>query len=170
MRWEADSIVVHVREGVCRIVSIENKIMTGDEPMEYYLLSPVYDPSSRIYVPTEKGDAFLRDPLTKEEIHELIHMIPDINLEWISDEKTRQRELREDLKSGSHKTLLGIITSLYKKKEEISGTGKKFHTSDEHVLNEAARQIHREFGYVLGMEPDEVPDYIHAILTQEKAQ
>ena len=96
-----------------------------------------------------------------QSMESLIEQIPDMEIDWISDEKTRQRTLTQDVKSGSHEVLLGIITTLYRKREEISGSGRKFHSSDEHILNEAEKQVHREFGYVLGMDPEKVPDYIH---------
>ena len=161
MSYKQGDAVVHVRDGVCIVKGVEEKTLVADEPCEYYILSPVYDPGSRIYVPVDRGDTVLRKPLTKEEIESLIEQIPDMEIDWISDEKTRQRTLTQDVKSGSHEVLLGVITTLYRKREEISGSGRKFHSSDEHILNEAEKQVHREFGYVLGMDPEQVPDYIH---------
>ncbi len=168
MRWKANDTVVHAREGVCVVVGVEEKTLTEDCPCEYYILNPVYEPGSKIYVPVERGDAVLRPLLTKQEIGELIRMIPDMEMDWISDDKTRQRTLQQEVKNGSHEVLLGIITSLYQKRKEISKTGKKFHSADEYFFNEADKQINREFGYVLGIDPGRVPDYIHATLTGEE--
>ncbi len=167
MGWKANDTVVHIRDGVCTVRSVEKLTISSDEPCEYYILTPVYDPGSKIYVPVERGDAVLRALITKEEIDDLIRTIPEMGIDWISDDKQRQRALQQEVKSGSHETLLGVISTLYKKRKEIDSSGRKFHSADERFLNEAEKQIHREFGYVLGIDPDRVPEYIHAKLSGE---
>ena len=168
MAWKVNDTVVHAREGVCIISSIEELSMSSDGPTEYYILSPVYEKGSRIYVPLALADNVLRKPLTKDEIEALIKEIPKLGIKWISDEKKRQKSLQEDIKSGSHATLLGIIATLYSKKKEIGESGRKFHSSDEHFLNEAEKQINREFGYVLGIKPGDVPAYIGTKIDKKK--
>ncbi len=162
MAWKVNDTVAHTRDGVCRVVGIEDLTLASDEPCSYFILRPVYEPGSKLYVPVDRADELLRDLITREEIGELIDMMPEIGFDWISDEKSRQRALQQDIRSGSHEVLLGIITTLYRKREEIGSSGRKFHSSDEHFLNEAEKQINREFGYVLGIDPGKVPDYIIA--------
>ena len=168
MAWKANDTVVHVRDGVCTIKAVEELNLSADGPCEYLILSPIYDPGSKLYVPVQRAGQFLRELITKEEIDELIASIPDMGIDWIKDEKARQRALQADIRSGSHETLLGVITTLYKKRREIGKSGKKFHSSDEHFLHEAEKQINREFGFVLGIAPDDVPAYIHECLKKKE--
>ena len=161
MNLNPGDTVVHIRDGVARVIRIEEVALNDDESGLYCILSPIYDQGSKLYVPLERADTFLRPLITREEINELITSLPEREAVWISDEKERQRTLQQDLKSGSHEALLTIITSLYQKRREIGKTGKKFHSADEHFLKEAEKTINREFAYVLGIAPDEVPEYIH---------
>ncbi len=159
--WKTGDHVVHRRDGVCRIAALEDLALTSDGPKTYYILTPLYENASRLYVPFDRADQILRDVLTKEEIDSLILGLKDSGPDhWISDEKTRQRTLSEIVKTGSEESLLKMVATLFLKKMEQTEKGRKFHATDEHILNEAEKMINREFAFVLGIEPDSVPDYI----------
>lgn len=165
--WNIGDHVVHRRDGVCRIAAIDELNMTSDGPKTYYILTPLYENASRLYVPLDRADQMLRDVLTKEEIHSMILDLRDTGPDrWISDEKARQRSLTETVRTGSEESLLKMISTLFRKKEEQQQNGRKFHASDEHILNEAEKMINREFAFVLGIEPDAVPDYIGRFLNK----
>lgn len=163
--WKKGDHVVHRRDGVCCITGIEELSMTSSGPETYYILTPVYEAGSKLYVPLSRADQLLRSLLTKDDIEDLIRRLEGgtENL-WISDEKARQRFLAETVKTGSEENLMDVISTLYEKKKEQTGSGRKFHASDEHFLNEAEKMINREFGFVLGIEPDDVPKYIKGAL------
>ena len=159
--WKTGDHVVHRRDGVCRIAAIEDLTLTDDGPKTYYILTPVYENSSRLYVPFDRADQILRDVLTKEEIEAMILGLKESGPDhWISDEKTRQRTLSETVKSCSEESLLKMVSTLFVKKMEQTEQGRKFHAADEHLLNEGEKMINREFAFVLGIEPDDVPDYV----------
>lgn len=163
--WKIGDHVVHRRDGVCRIAAVEDLALTDDSPKTYYILTPVYESASRLYVPYDRADQILRDVLTKEEIDAMIFGLKESGPDrWISDKKARQQTLSETVKTGSEEALLKMVSTLFLKKAEQAEKGLKFHAADEHILNEAEKMINREFAFVLGIEPDDVPDYVGKIM------
>ncbi len=163
MKWKTGDTVVHSRDGICTVTDIREMTLTG-ETQEYYILEPVYERSSKLYIPTEKEDLFLRSPVTREEITQYVRKLPEADVEWIGDEKKRQSMIVEVRKTGSSETLLSLISLFYRKRDEQHEMGKKFHSSDEQFLKDIETRVNREFAYVLGIDPSEVPGYIRGIL------
>ena len=164
MRWKSGDTVVQSRDGICTVVDIREMSLT-DEPQEYYILQPVYERGSKLYIPIEKEALFLRPPVTEAEIREYVKKLPETNVKWIGDEKERQTMIAEVRKTGSSETLLGLISLFYKKRNEQHEQGKKFHSSDEQFLKDIETRVNREFAYVLGIDPGEVPAYIRDTLS-----
>ena len=167
MRWKTGDIVVHSRDGICTVTDIREMTMSG-EPQQYYILEPVYERGSKLYIPLDKEAMFLRAPATEEQIITYIQNLPDAELTWIADEKQRQSMIADARKTASSETLLGLISLFYIKRTEQHEKGKKFHSSDEQFLKDIETRVNREFAFVLGIEPGEVPAYIESQL--QKAQ
>lgn len=158
--WKAGDVVVHKRDGVCRISEIRSMNMTGDGERPYYVLVPVYDSGTKIYVPADQETDSLREPLSVEEINTMIDEIPEHRSAWIENEKLRTREYGQILDHGSMEGILSVVSALIKKKNERARAGRKFHSSDERILSDGCRMLHGEFGYMLNISPDDVPEYI----------
>ena len=164
MTWKTGDTAVHLRDGICEITGITEVARKFEKPESYFVLQPLYEASSKLYIPLERADQFLRAPLTKAEAEELIRKIPDSGEVWIDDEKKRQLMLADARKNASLETLLGLVHLFYEKKEEMTGAGRKFHSTDEQFLKDMDIRVNREFAFALGISPDEVPAYIHRTL------
>lgn len=158
--WKVGDVVVHKRDGVCRIKEIKSMNLTGDGERSYYILVPVYDDGTKIYVPADQETGTLRKPLSVEEINAMIDEIPEHRSAWIENEKLRTREYGQILDRGSMENVLGVVSALIKKKNERTRAGRKFHSSDERILDDGCRMLHGEFAYMLNISPDDVPAYI----------
>ena len=164
MRWKTGDTVVHSRDGICTVIDIREMNIL-DEPKEYYILQPVYERGSKLYIPIDKEALLLRAPVTKSEIHEYVKRLPEADVEWIGDEKQRLNMIADVRKTGTSETLLGLISLFYRKRNEQHEQGKKFHSSDEQFLKDIETRVNREFAYVLGIEPGDVPAYIKETLS-----
>ncbi|MBQ6377140.1 MAG: CarD family transcriptional regulator [Lachnospiraceae bacterium] len=160
MTWKKGDTVVHLRDGICEITGTAEMGRQFEKPDEYYVLQPLYETASKLYIPIARADRFLRDPLTKEEAEALIRRIPEMDTVWITDEKKRQAMLLDARKNASIETLLSLVHLFYEKKQEYAQAGRRFHTTDEQFLKDMDVRICREFAYTLGITPAEVPDYI----------
>lgn len=153
--------VVYGVQGVCRIREMCTKKF-GKEEQEYFVLCPIFDEKSVIYVPTDKPAllAQMRSVLTKEELQELIASAGDRNALWIEDDSHRRDFCAEVIKSGDRGALMQLVSMLYLHSEELKGQKKHFHMADERSLKQAKKLLHDEFAFVLGITPEEVPEYI----------
>ena len=107
-------MVLYGVHGVCRVEEQVSRRVGGRE-MQYFLLKPVYEKNSSVYVPlkNEALMAKMKRILSAEEIDELIRTMPDEELLWIESETERRRLFQEILNSGDREQLIRLIKTLY---------------------------------------------------------
>ena len=157
-----DTIIYGV-QGVCKIVSIEEKTM-GGQAKTYFVLKPVEDRGSTIYAPTDNEQVLkkMRRLLTGAQINELIDSMETENALWIENENARKERYREIIAGGDHLELIKMIKALYVHKKEREAEGKRLHMSDERFFKDAEQVLYNEFRYVLNLSSkDELISYIN---------
>ncbi len=154
-------IFVYGNTGVCFVEDICTKDC-GAGKKEYYVLAPVYDSLSTIYVPTDAPafESHAKELLKKEEVLELIDYFPKAEPQWIVNDKERAEAFRKLLESGERKDLVLLICSLYTHKTELAQKGKKLRSSDESIMQRAERLLFGEFAFVLELKPKEILPFI----------
>ena len=75
--FQVNDTVSYGTHGVCQITEIGEKNLTG-KSMEYYILKPVYNENSTLYVPvhSENLTGKMRRILSVQEIREMIRQMP----------------------------------------------------------------------------------------------
>ena len=154
-------LVVYGSDGVCEIADISIRKF-GSEDREYYILVPVIDKKSVVYVPVknEKLKAKMHRVLSSNEIYDLISSIPKQKGIWIDNDILRREKYNEIIKNGKHLELISLIKAVKSKQESLKNTGKKLHQSDAKFLAEAQKMLHGEFSVVLNIEIEEVDPFI----------
>ena len=142
-----DSAVMHIPEGVCRVTGMIERDLSRYGIHKYYVLVPVYDSGTKIYIPADKNTDKTRALPCKDEVLSLIDEIPESESIWRDNDKERQE-------------YFNAVLSRFDQSAEKVRTGKKFHSADERVFKEAERILFGEFGFVLGIHPSEVPAFI----------
>ena len=143
--------VMYGTTGVCSVERIEEKRI-GRTVGKYYVLKPVSQSTSTVYVPydNEKLLSKVRKVITPDEIKELFRSLseePDI---WFENDAERRMKYNDIISSGGCKQYLLLIRTLYNRQVMLSNCGKRLHISDERALKEARRLISDEFSYALG--------------------
>ena len=128
----------------------------------YYVLSPIGDSRSSVYVPCDNPDlvARMRPLLSREEIDLLLSDADDVKIAWIDDRNERAALYRSITVGGDRRELIRLICCLMRKKQERLAAGKHLSTMDENVLQESIRLVEEEFSMVLGIPNREVDLYI----------
>lgn len=159
--FQVNDTILYGSEGVCTVTDIVEKDF-GAKIMRYYVLKPVYNSSSTLYVPVDNQDltAKMRHVLSADEVHEIIRAIPGERSMWIEDENERKETYREVLQRGDRMELIRIIKALYDHQQTQRAKGKHLHTADEHFFQEAEKLLYDEFALVLQIQPDEVVPFI----------
>ncbi len=167
--FQTGDTILYGTHGVCLIQSIEEMTFSGKR-QEYYILNPVYNKASTIYVPVhnEVLTAKMNRILSAEEIYELIRSMPDEKTIWIDNENARKECFQKIIAGNNRTELVQLIKTLYLHQEKQKEKGKKLHIADERFLREAEKLLYNEFALVLKMEPDEVLPFIMGQIELER--
>lgn len=162
MELETGKIVVY-RAEICRVEGIERKSPDGIHEREYCVLVPMNSVSARYYLPRECSAEKVRKLLTREEVLGLIHSM-GTEEKWYGDLTERRQHHSEVIASGDHRRIAEMLSSLYHEKQRREAQGKKLNSTDERTMKSAESMINCEFGFVLGIKPEEVPAFIESEL------
>jgi len=161
-----DDAVIHIPEGVCRVTDVIEREIEGFGTREYYVLVPVYDAGTKIFVPTDADSGKIRPVIDADTALSLIDSLPTAESVWVVNDKARQLRFSEILSHCDHKEMISLMRTLKNKSEETRDSGKKFHSADERAFREVKRILFGEFGFVLGITPKEVPGFIEERLKE----
>lgn len=125
--FNVNDTILYGTHGICKITDITEQKFNGSTN-KYYILQPLHNASSTIYVPmdNEKLIAKMRRILSEEEIYELIKAMPDKNGAWIENKNERNEYFRSILSNGDRAEIIKLIKIIYQHKEELKAIGKSF--------------------------------------------
>lgn len=159
--FNVGDMVLYGSTGVCRISEVTDMRM-GRETKKYFILNPVSQDNSTVFVPVDNELLVgrMRKVLTESEIKKMLNDVDQNENIWIDNDAERGEKFNEIIKSGDRGQIILVVRALYKHQRELTKHGKKLHLADERCLKDAERLIRDEFSIVLNIEPDMVGDYI----------
>ncbi len=157
--------VIYRNAGVCRIDCIENKTFDDVKYEDYFRLVPIGNESASYYVPLSMASVRIRKPLTKEEIDVAIKSGCSEEITLTRDSRERKSTIDAILKSNDYSKIIALIKTIYDYTVSCRNSGKKVLVSDENALRNAENLLYPEFSFVLGIEENEVKDYIGRLLS-----
>lgn len=157
--------VIHKSAGACIVTDIVTRDF-GNGNTTYYYLKPkfpsVMNRALEIYLPIEKEELFIRKPLSKEAVLELIKSIPEMEKVWIADAKTRKQKFEEIYHSGNIKGLCQLVKLLYVSADFFA---KPMSLTDKGFLSKIRHNIFDEFAVALEINPSEVEVFVSKYIT-----
>ena len=91
--------VVCGNKGVCKVDKISPLDISGASSEDYYILKPVYSPSSTVYISMESADEKLRAVLTKKEADKLVRQMPGVPDIEVDNDKQLEGEYKNYIRS-----------------------------------------------------------------------
>ncbi|MCD8012423.1 MAG: CarD family transcriptional regulator [Lachnospiraceae bacterium] len=159
--YSVGDYVVKANNGVCRVEDIVHlDVSNVSKDKLYYLLIPQADRGAKLYVPVDTNSTSIRSVLSEEGAWSIIEEIPDIEETWIANDKLREQEYKEALKSCDPRLLVGIIKNIYLRKKKRQAEGKKSTSVDDRYFNLAEQALYSELAFAIGREPDEINEII----------
>ena len=160
MRLEIGSTLVYGSRGVCKVEDVKIERF-GKEEREYYVLCPMNDPKSQIYVPVDSDriEKQARRVITPDQIERILRALPE-NAAWIEDNRARADYFRSVLEGGDLSLMMQTVHTLYLKKSELTAIGKHLNVADENTFEKLEKLLHDEFALALGISCDEVMPFI----------
>lgn len=157
--FKVGDFVVNTNNGICEIEDIVTMNMSGTSK-EYYLLIPINERTAKVYIPVDMASQRIRLAMNKEEALQFIEGIKEIDEAYIQNEKEREKTYKEALNSRDPKRLVGIIKTLYLRKQERVEAGKKNTAVDERYFKLAENHLHSELAFSLQVDKTEVNQII----------
>jgi len=159
--YKIGDLFIYGTSGACKIIEIkEEKFST--EVKTYYILAPVNDLKSTIFVPVdnEKLVSKMKKILNEDELMSLIKSIPNMDNIWIENINIRREEYKKIINSNERTKILSLLKTLYERKQNLADIGKKLSVYDEKFLHQAQKIIHSEVAAVFNMNTNEVEPMI----------
>lgn len=157
--FEKGDFVVNASNGICKIEDIVWMNMAGSEK-EYYVLVPLEEKTAKVYLPIDIAPKRIRRVMTESEAWNLIRSVQQIDQVFIENEKEREKIYKDAISSRDPQKLISIIKTLYFRKQERIGAGKKNTAVDERYFKLAENQLHSELAFSLGVEKDKIKQII----------
>ena len=168
--YKKGDYVVKANTGICLVIDIIMKRISELSPeKEYYVLAPLNDERSRLFVPTASDSSNMRNALNEDEAWSLIRSIPDIEVKWIESDRMREREYKEVMKSNDPVALVSIIKNLYIRNREREERGKKVTAVDDRYFKLAESTLYSELAHALGRDKDDMRRVISETLAEADA-
>ncbi len=167
-RYEIGEKIIYSQSGVCAVEDITENEFYG-ERTEYYVLRPLYDKGSLIYVPTanETLVSRIRGAMTKDEVNGIINYMPNAEDIWIDNDNERREVYSVILLENEPKKLTELIKTLRGRRETQRMKKKRLHIADENFLERAQRILCDEISFVLGLDRSSVDAYIASRIGQD---
>lgn len=160
--FQVGDAVSYGTSGVCTIAE-KKPVKLAGQPCECYILRPVYDSSMKICVPCS-SQVLLDRMRALPSKQELLDMLQEPAPEHEPDPDVRKEYYRRTLQSGDSHALLRMIRDIYTEQRRRHAMGKQLSSYEDSALREAQNILHSEFAYTLGMDPQQVPQFIACVL------
>lgn len=161
--------VIKAGSGICRIHDTAKLDLFDDGNIRlYYIVIPIEDKGSKLYVPVDNCANNLRHVVDEEQALEIIRSIPSIKPLEFENEKQREAKYKEALKSCEPGTLIAILKSMYARRMMRLEQGKKSFAIDEHFFKLAQNNLYSELAFALGKEKNQMEALITDILESEE--
>lgn len=160
-KYSIGQTIIYSQSGICSVEAITENEFYG-ERTEYYVLRPLYDAGSLIYVPIENETLVsrIRSAMTKDEVDGILDYMPNAENIWIDNDNKRREAYSEILLANEPRRMTEMIKTLRSRREEQISKKKRLHISDEHLLERAQRILCDEISYVLGVDRNAIDSYI----------
>ncbi len=157
--FELGDYIIYGSNGVCEITDIAPMEFNGEKKM-YYTMVPYFSKESKIFTPVDNDKILMRSIVDKESALSLIDDIKNIEFLWIADEKKREYDYKEAMKTCDPRELVKIIKTIYQRKQSRIAAGKKITASDEKYFKLAENSLYGELAVTLSMTRDEAKEFV----------
>lgn len=155
--------------GVCLVKDIVHPDLPNvDKDRLYYLLTPINNNRSKLYVPIDDDSHGMRKALTAKEAKAVIDNIPSVEAAWIANDKMREQTYKDALQSCDPNALVSIIKNLYLRRKKRYEQGKKSTATDERYFKMAEDALYAELAFALGKEKGEMRQFISMTIERKK--
>ena len=159
--FERDEYVFHESGGICRIADIQKAPLDNmPQDREYYVMKPVHDPNSVIYIPVDSDQIFLRRLMDKNEAEEILDRIPFVRTIEESNAKLLRARYVESMRTHDPVEWVRVIKTVYLRMTAQSTRSRSISETERSFAESAKRNLHTELALALNLPFGDMEDYI----------
>ncbi len=159
--FACNEYVFHESGGVCRIDEIKAAPLENMPAGRlYYIMKPVNDQNSVIYIPVDSEQIFLRKLMDRTQAQELLDDIPFIRTIDESNAKLLRAKYVELMKTHDPVEWVRVIKTVYLRSDVQNGHGKRLSETERSFAETAKRHLHTELSLALDVPREQMEAYI----------
>ena len=153
--------VFHESGGICVIDDVQKAPLDNmPADREYYVIKPLYDPNSVIYMPVDSDRIFVRRLLSKAEAEALLDRIPKVGVIEESNAKLLRQRYVELMRLHDPVEWVRVIKTVYLRTTEHTTPTRRISETECAHAETAKRNLHTELALALGLDADKMEAYI----------
>lgn len=156
--YSIGTYVSYRAEGVCLVSEIKmQKFDVKEPPREFYVLSPIRDANSKIYVPIDNEALVSRmhTLCSADEINALADRLRGQKMDWINESRPRNNAFRTIVAEGSREQLILLINTIIAMEPILTAMGRHVTQGDELMLKKALKMLVDEFSFTSDIRSEE---------------
>ncbi len=158
--FEKGDYVIYGNLGVCEVKDITTMNLDGvPKDKLFYVLYPYHQEGKKVYTPVDNQKTVMRKIITKEKAEELLHEAPEIETIQAANDKLREEQYKECIRSCECRQLIKVIKTFYKQKKLRMAQGKKMPAMDEKYSRIAEDNLFLELSIPLETPRSDIKDY-----------
>ena len=159
--YEVGDYVINSGNGICRIEDRMHLDMEGiDENQWFFLVVPVEEQATRLYIPVEKIADKTRMVMDEVEAWNLMDGVVQIDELEIPNDRMREQIYKQAVLSNDPTQLIRVIKTIFVRKQQREAEGKKNTVIDERYFKLAENNLYDELAFAIGREKEEIPELI----------
>lgn len=151
-RFNIGDAVRYGANGICVVSDRIRRRFSGDDE-SYFVLLPVGESGSRIYVPEHNSVLVSRiSPVPeRRSIADALDHPERVSEVWISDESERNGRFREMINTGSCETAIYILFGMLSNRNKRIKAGKSPRSADDILINDIKKTVFGDIAYIFGI-------------------
>ena len=156
-----EEYVFHESGGICQISDIQVAPLDNmPADRQYYVMKPLYDPNSVIYMPVDSDCIFLRRLISRNEAEELLERIPYVRTIEESNAKLLRAKYIEAMHTHDPVEWVRVIKTVYLRSTMQTARSQRISETERSFAENAKRNLHTELALALDLPVQKMEDYI----------
>lgn len=153
--------VFYASGGICRIEDVCLAPLDGmPQDRLYYVMHPIHDRNSVMYIPVDSDRVFLRRLMTREEAEELVERIPYITAINEPNSKLLREKYNEAMKTHEPMDWVRVIKTVYLRANEAGTPSRRISETERNFAETARKHLYSELSLALGVPENGMEQYI----------
>ena len=161
--FEKHEYVFHESGGICQVADIcKSPLDNMPADRDYYILQPVQDANSMIYVPVDSDCIFLRRLMNREEAEALLSKIASVELIDEKNPKLLRAKYIETMRTHDPIEWVRVIKTVEARIKLLAARSQRISETERSFLERAKKNLHGELALSLNLEDVKVGQILSA--------